>query len=60
VSSEILLCCFALNHCHSSFTTLTGAAGSDCITPGENIGEEFIDLLSAHMADIKVPGAIAN
>jgi hypothetical protein len=53
VSSKILLCCFALDHCHSSFTALAGAAGSDCVTPGENVGKEAVDLLRAHMADIK-------
>jgi hypothetical protein len=60
VSSKILLCCFALDHCHSSFTALAGAAGSDCVSPGENVGEKFVNLLSAHMADVKVPGTITD
>jgi hypothetical protein len=60
VSNKILLHCFALNHCHSRFTALTGATACDCVTPGENVGEELVDFFGAHMMDIKVLGAVAN
>ena len=60
MSSKILLCCFTLGYCHSSFTSLAGAAGRDCVSPGKDVGEEFIDLFGAHVADIKAPGTIAD
>jgi hypothetical protein len=60
VSNKILLCYFVFNHCHFRIAALTGAAGRDCVTPRENVGEEFVDLLCAHMADIKAPGTVAD
>ena len=60
MSSKILLCCFVLDYCHSSFTALAGAAGRNCISPGENVGEKVVNLFGAHMADIKALGTITN
>jgi len=60
VSNKILLCYFAFNHCHLRVAALTGAASRDCVTSRENVCEEFVDFLCAHMSDIKAPGTIAD
>ena len=60
MSNKILVLYLAFHYCHSCLAGLVDATACDCITLGENIGEEFVDLLRAHMADIKAPGAIAD